>query len=256
MAQQKKPNNTPTPATTTQQLPLFYQSPTVIDKNKHSNHGIIPLQDYSFARYVNAVPITLVELPQVVAFYPVVFTAGDIAQPVALLGLREGQNLFVDDKGGWLKNTYIPAYIRRYPFIFAAQPGNDTLTLCVDDMPNILSSEKGEKLFDAQGEMTPFTANALEFCKSYHAASQETAHFAAILQDTDLLIERHATIRIEGQPPYQLSGFRQLDEQAFRALPAAQLAEWHQKGWLGALYAHLLSTANWQKLFEQAQKAK
>ncbi|HEY1096352.1 MAG TPA: SapC family protein, partial [Alphaproteobacteria bacterium] len=250
MAQQNKP----AASKPKQDLPLFYKNPVVIDKNVHGTTGVVPLRDYGFARNVNAVPIALVELPQVVSTYPVVFTAGNLAMPVALLGLHEGENLFVDEKGNWQKDTYIPAYIRRYPFIFAEH--GDTLTLCIDDQPGILSAKDGEKMFDDNKDMTPFTTNALEFCKSYHTASQETAQFAAILQDADLLVERHATIRVEGQQPYQLSGFRQLDEEKFRNLSADQLADWHKKGWLGALYAHILSVSNWQKLFTLAHQSK
>jgi hypothetical protein len=236
-----------------QTMPLFYKNPVMLDKQRHAQAGVLPLQNYEFARHVNAVPVTLVELPLVVSCYPVVFTSGDVAMPVALLGLHEGENLFVDKQGAWVENNYIPAYIRRYPFIFADQ-GNDKLTLCVEDSDGILSQTEGEKLFLEQGEMTEFTASALEFCKSYHAASQETALFAAQLQDVNILIERQATIRIEGHDPYQLAGFRQIDEEKFRQLDSVVLAQWHQQGWLGALYASLLSTANWQKLFSLAHQ--
>jgi hypothetical protein len=248
MAQKNKKTKQNAP----QNMPLFYTNPVMLDRQTHAQTGVRPLQNYDFARHVNAVPITLIELPLVVSCYPIVFTSGDAAMPVALLGLHEGKNLFVNEDGTWQENCYIPAYIRRYPFIFADQ-GHDKLTLCVEDAKGILSQTEGERLFSEQGEMTEFTASVLGFCKSYHAASQDTASFAAQLQKADILIERQATVRIEGRESYQLAGFRQIDEEKFRKLDPALVAQWHEKNWLGALYASLLSMSNWQTLFNLAQ---
>lgn len=235
-------------------LPLFYQNPVMLDKAKHRTYGVATKNsNYAFAQNVNAVPVTLIELPQIMMHYPIVFTAGELAFPAVLLGLRDGENLYVDKKGQWKQDVYIPAYVRRYPFIFADQPQNDQLTLCIDDVKDWLLENGGERLFNDDGEMTALTQNALEFCKSYHAASQETLRFAQALQDSGILVERNATIQIEGKEPFQLTGFRQIDETKLRDLPEATVAQWHREGWLAIAYAHLLSTQNWQKLFDTLQ---
>ena len=238
-------------------LPLFYQNPVMLDKSKHRTSGVATKNsNYTFAKNVNAVPVTLIELPQIMMAYPIVFTAGPLAFPAVLLGLRDGENLFVDSKGQWNDGSYIPAYIRRYPFIFADQPNGDQLTLCIDDTNDWLMNKGGERLFTDEGEMTPLTENALEFCKSYHAASQETLRFAKALQESGILVERNATIQVEGKDPFQLSGFRQVDEAKLRALPEETVIQWHRDGWMAMVYAHLLSTQNWQKLFDVLQKQK
>lgn len=236
-------------------LPLFYTNPVMLDKVKHRESGVaIKNSNYSFAQNVNAVPVTLVELPQIMMHYPIVFTAGELAFPAVLLGLRDGENLFLDAEGQWAENVYVPAYIRRYPFIFADQPQSDQLTLCIDDVKEWLLDKDGERLFTDEGEMTALTENALEFCKSYHAASQETLRFAKALQESGILVDRNATIQIEGKDPFQLSGFRQIDETKLRALPDETVLQWHREGWLAMAYAHLISTQNWQKLFNKLKK--
>ncbi len=240
---------------TAQDLPLFYKNPVMLDKVKHRFHGVATKSsNYNFAQNINAVPITLIELPQIMMNYPIVFTAGAMPFPVALLGLRDGQNLFVNQDGQWAQDRYIPAYIRRYPFIFADQGNSENFTLCIDDVSDWLLNNDGEKLFTADGDMTQLTENALEFCKSYHAASAETLRFAKALQESDILVDRNATIQIDGQPNFQLSGFRQVDEEKLRNLPSETVLQWHKEGWLAMLYTHLLSTQNWQRLFGLMQE--
>ena len=154
-------------------LPLFYKNPVPVDAQKHQKLGLKKNFGLSFTAKVNAVPVNMIEMPQVCHFYPIAFSPDETATPVALLGLRDNENLFVDSKGSWEPNCYIPAYIRRYPFIFSEMPGGDRLTLCVD-MTNDAVDESGDQgFFDKDGKPSQLANNALEFCKSYHAAAQQ-----------------------------------------------------------------------------------
>lgn len=228
-------------------LPLFYKNPMPLDAKVHANYALKKNFGFAFTKDVNAVPINLIEMPQICHFYPIAFSPDNNATPVAILGLRDGENLFL--KGDqWEANAYIPAYIRRYPFIFSEMPGGDQLTLCVDQDKDIIQ-EKGEQaFFDADGKPTELSKNALEFCKSYHAAAQATMEFSKALAASGLLVDREAQINVVGNRRINFSGFRIIDEQKLAALDDKIFLDWRKKGWLPFLYAHLFSGAQWQRL--------
>lgn len=229
-------------------LPLFYKKPTPLDATKHGKLGLKKNFGLSFTAQVNAVPINMIEMPQICHFYPIAFSPDGNATPVALLGLRDNENLFVNDKGEWEANCYIPAYIRRYPFIFSEMPGNDRLTLCADMNDNVVSDSGDQKFFEKDGKPTQLAQNALEFCKSYHAAAQQTQEFSKALSDSGLLVDRQAEITIAESKKISFSGFRIVDEAKLAGLADKDFLEWRSKGWLPFLYAHLFSGAQWQRL--------
>jgi hypothetical protein len=237
-------------------LPLFYKSPVALDKQVHAKTSLTDKLSFSFASKVNAVPVTMVELPNIMQFYPIAFSAESPATPLAILGLRDNENLFVDEKGAWAENTYIPAYIRRYPFIFAKDDAGDRLTLCIDSADGILEKGTKNSLFTPEGELTDLTKNALEFCRSYQAAAEQTQAFSEALAKSDILIDRHAEARLNDGSVITLSGFRQIDENKYYDLPKDTIQEWHDKRWSGFIYAHLLSIGNWQRLFQLLETRK
>lgn len=238
-----------TPSANANGLPLFYQNPVALDKKLHAEMSLNNKMTFEFAAKVNAVPVTMIELPNIMQFYPIAFSSSAPATPLAILGLRDNENLFVNENGEWLANTYIPAYIRRYPFIFAKNEGGDRLTLCVDDSNNVLEKGTANPLFNGEGELTALTQNALEFCRSYQAAAEQTIAFSEALEKTGILIDRHAEVRLPNNEVMTLSGFRQVDEKKYYELPEATIQEWHQNRWTRFVYAHLFSTGNWQNLF-------
>jgi hypothetical protein len=229
-------------------LPLFYKNPTPLDARKHEKLSLKKNFGFDFARDVNAVPVNLIEMPQICHFYPIAFSPDDNATPVAILGLRDQENLFIDKSGGWQEAVYIPAYVRRYPFIFSEMPGQQQLTLCID-MDSGVTEENGEqKFFGPDSKATTLANNALEFCKSYHAAAQQTIEFGQALAKSGLLVEREAQINLAGNKRISFSGFRIIDEKKLAEMDDKTFLDWRKKGWLPFLYAHLFSGAQWQRL--------
>jgi hypothetical protein len=229
-------------------LPLFYKNPAPLDAKEHAALGLKDNFGFSFTEGINAVPINLVEMPQVCHFYPIAFSPDDNATPVAILGLRDQENLFLHDDGTWEKNMYIPAYIRRYPFIFSEIPDSDQLTLCVDMDDKIVSEGNEQKFFNDDGKPSPLADNALEFCKSYHGAAQQTIQFSKALSDSGILVEREAQINVGNKSRINFSGFKIIDEAKLAEMDDNTFLDWRKKGWLPFLYAHLFSGAQWQRL--------
>ena len=229
-------------------LPLFYKKPAPLDAKKHAKLGLKDNFGLGFTEGINAVPVNLIEFPQICHFYPIGFSPDDNATPVAILGLRDNENLFLKPDNTWQEDTYIPAYIRRYPFIFSEVPDSDQLTLCVDTDEKIVDEASPQKFFEDDGKPTPLAQNALEFCKSYHAAAQQTVEFSRAIAESGLLVDRAAEITVAGDKKINFSGFRIIDEKKFAELDEKIFLEWRAKGWLPFVYAHLFSGSQWQRL--------
>ena len=229
-------------------LPLFYKNPMPLDAKRHGKLALKKNFGFGFTKGVNAVPINLIEMPQICHFYPIAFSPDGHATPVAILGLRDSENLFLQADGSWEPASYIPAYIRRYPFIFSEMPDQEQLTLCVDVNDDV-TQEGGEQMFfEADGKPTKLSQQALEFCKSYPAAAQQTMEFSKALATSGLLVDREAQINIAGNRRINFSGFKIIDEKRLGELSDKDFLEWRKKGWLAFLYAHLFSGAQWQRL--------
>lgn len=225
-------------------MPLFYTKPTLLDAELHKSWGLVENNDFSFTKPANAVPVNLVEMPQIAHFYPIAFAKDDASTPVAILGVRDDENLFLTEDGQWAENAYVPAYIRRYPFILSESPDGKQLSLCVDENAAYVGEKGTKKLFE-DGKPSPVAKNALDFCRSYHVAARQTQDFGRALAESGILVERAAEISLPDNKRLSFSGFRIIDEAKFNQLPEATLAEWRKKGWLAGIYAHLFSGFHW-----------
>lgn len=229
-------------------MPLFYNKPMPLDAKKHATLALKKDFGLEFTKGVNAVPVNLIEMPQVCHYYPIAFAPDETGTPVAILGLRDGENLFYTADGKWAEDAYIPAYIRRYPFIFSEMPGSEQLSLCIDNDESVVEENGEQKFFDADGKPSTLAQNALEFCKSYHAAAQHTIEFGKALAAAGLLVDRQAEIGIGDGKRINFSGFRIIDEAKLAEMDEKTFLDWRKKGWLPFIYAHLFSGAQWQRL--------
>ena len=145
-------------------------------------------------------PLVATELPTACRHFPIVFTDGDQPTPVAVLGVRGQENLFVDAQGQWRAGAYIPAYVRRYPFIFMENEDRSQFTLCVDEKAASVVEGRDNPFFDEAGEPTDLARSALEFCRDYQNQHAYTMEFARALAEADLLVENRADITPARRP--------------------------------------------------------
>lgn len=236
---------------TSQTLPLFYRSPVPLAPQRHTGWSLTTKPNYGFALQTNSLPINAVEFALASHDYPIVFAkAGSSAVPVVVLGLRQNNNLFVDGSGNWALGTYVPAYARRYPFIFLNNEEASTLTLCVDEGSDLVLKDSSGSAFFTGDEPSELTKNALAFCQDYHNHALLTQRFAQAVVDADLLVENRADATLANGEKLTLSGFFRIDEQKLQALPQETVLAWHKDGFLGLAYAHLLSLNRWGKLVD------
>lgn len=226
--------------------PQFYKQPVAVNRERHGGKS---LRDagYAFAAGANAVALNAVEMAHAARSYPVVFATSAPAFPIAVLGLRENENLFVNADGSWRGGAYVPAYLRRYPFIFAQTPGSNQLTLCVDEAAPHLVDGSDRPLF-ADGKPTDHTDNALKFCVAFEAEREKTVPFAKALEASGILVENRADVNLSSGEKLHIGGYRIIDQAKFDALPDATILEWRRNGWLAPIYGHFVSLGCWQAL--------
>ena len=229
-------------------LPLFYADPHALTVERHGAKAIATDANYSFAKETNSVPVTAMEFTRVMRNYPIVFTAVDPVVPVAVLGLRGTRNQFVSDDGVWQEGAYIPAYVRRYPFILMESPDKLQYSLCIDEAAAHFVDD-GQALFE-DGKPSEICKKALEFCSAYQGQHSFSLEFTATLEKYSLLVENRAAVTLASGESLSLSGFRVIDEEKFMGLPDDVFLDWRQRGWIPLVYCHLLSMSNWQSLTE------
>lgn len=232
------------------QLPLFYRNLVPLTSDLHAEWGLHARTDMAFARDTHAVPVTVDEFVQVQRHFPIVFSSGESSVPLALVGLQEGHNLFVGEDGQWKAGTYIPAYLRRHPFMLARlQPDNDTLSLVFDDSWDLVNAEGEQKLFDGK-EPSEGTRNILQFCEQFEQAIARTRSFMDEVAKLGLLMDGQAQIQNPGmEQPATFSGFQMVDEQKLQNIRGDQARKMVQNGMMGLIYAHLFSLSQIRELF-------
>ena len=247
-------------AAPTQSLPLFYNAIEPLNLDQHGKMTVRGITGMPELGRTHAIPLTVDEFTLVQRHYPIVFSVGGTPVPIALMGLNEGVNVFLDENGRALDpNMYIPAYLRRYPFLLAKlRPDSDELSLCYDPTSGAIGDfEEGEPLFDGD-QPSAATKAILEFCEQFEAAGLRTNAFVEDLVKSDLLMDGEVAIQPEGfDQPFVYRGFRMVDEEKVRNLRGDELRKMNQNGMLPLIYAHLFSLSQMRDVFgRQMQQGK
>ena len=228
---------------------LIYETAVPVSNGRHGKCSVEIGENYGFARSVNSVPLMAVEFPQAAAEYAIVFAQiGEEVTPVVILGARKHENLYLlaDDK--W-QAKYIPAFIRRYPFIFTTTDDGKNFTLCVDEaFPGLNYLGRGKALFDEAGKPSPYVEEVLKFLQEYRAQFLRTKEFCRKLKELELLEPMHAEFTVSGGEKMSLVGFNIVSRAKLKALPAKKLAELAKTDELELLYLHLFSMRNFNVL--------
>jgi hypothetical protein len=227
----------------------FYQRIVALQTDTHRNLRLKPASTgLAFARGTHSLLLAATELPMAALDYPCVFVSTPQGHAlIALVGLRDGENLVVDADGHWAEQRYVPAFVRRYPFVLAEQPGSPEMTVCFDEGYEGCNQTEGEAVFDANGQPTPYLQGVQNLLLGYHQDLQTTSQWVAEVAELGLLAERSIGHEHKGQRTV-LQGFSVIDEAKLKALSPDTLQSLFASGALGWIHAHLLSMNNVSKL--------
>lgn len=235
------------------QMPLLYSNPVAVNIQRHANAKVKRNRTFQYAAKVHAVPVLAEELPQLQNHYPLVFGPGPNPGVMALLGLRQGENLFVDADGNWAVNCQIPAYVGRYPFLLVEMPEDKRLVLIMEEDPAIIGPDGDMPLF-ADGKGTKDGEDILNYCVAFNNSAKQTQIFCDELAERDLLVDQRAEVVTPDGKQLSLTGFKIIDEAKFNALPDEVFLEWRKRNWIGLVYAHFVSLGRWQSLVDRLVK--
>jgi hypothetical protein len=232
---------------------LFYSKPEPLSRELHGKLGLRRLEKpFAFAAGSNVVPVTVTEFGVAGLSYPIIF-AGDKRQPLAVMGVHQGTNLFVKPDGGFEIGAYIPAYIRRYPFVLAADQTREQLVVCIDRGAAMLGEDYDLAFFNEKGEPTDYTNGCVQFCNDFELEGRRTESFVTLLTELDLFEVKRATFtpaNPDGTPgqPQTVAEYFAVSEDKLKALPAARTKELVENGAIAQIYAHLMSLGGWDRL--------
>jgi hypothetical protein len=230
--------------------PSIYRTPVALDPVVHRRHRLQRLTDYSIAREVHAMPVTATEFPHAALEFPIVFVAtggrdsgGRPAMtPAALLGLSHSENLYLD--GGRWDARYVPAYLRRYPFLTATLPGSGGVNVLVDESWSGFGQVEGEPLFEADDAPAPALRKAMDFLERYEHEAERTRAFCERLGRLGVLKEMKADATFPNGEKVSVDGFHTVDEERLRAFPDDTVLELWRTGVLMLIQMHLVSIVN------------
>lgn len=235
---------------------MIYEHAVPISAETHRDWSVKTGDTYSFAKNINSVPLLAAEFTTAALEHTIIFTGeGDAVCPSVILGMQGNANDHVTDDGNW-KGNYVPAFLRRYPFVFSKSEDGETFTLCIDDEFDGFNNEgKGERLFDADGARTQYLETILKFIQEYQTQFQRTQVFTQKLSELGLLEPAQAQFQLAGKQS-SLAGFKTVKRQKLKELTAKKLKDLAATDELELCYLHLQSLNNLtpmaRRLSEQA----
>jgi hypothetical protein len=234
-----------------QALPLFYKQLVPLNSGVHAASRARTTDKASWLAKQHAVPLMTDEFAKGQRSYPIIFSASENPVPLVLMGMNEGVNTFMNDEGHFERPVYIPAYVRRYPFLLAKlRPDTDELSLCFDPTSGAVGEfEEGMPLFEDSAP-SENTKAILKFCEDFENAGAQTHAFVEEITKLDLLMDGEVSIQQEGQEqPFIYRGFKMIDENKLRELRGDTVRKLNQNGILALIHAHLFSLQLMREIF-------
>lgn len=235
---------------------MIYDNIQPLSSDIHRNWSV-QVDNYSFVAHMISAPLLATEIPFAASEFPIVFSAtaneGEYI-PLAIMGLKEGENLSLDENFQFT-SRYIPAFIRRYPFVLGGDKDADTMALCIDaDSKTVLKDgSKGRRLFEESGEQSAHLKEVVEFLKDYQYRAEMTKVFCKRLHELNLLEPMQANITFKGREEsnMNLMGFYVVKREKLKALGDAEALDLFKKDGLELIYSHMQSLANLNHLISK-----
>jgi hypothetical protein len=234
---------------------LFYRKPEPLSIEKHRGLGAKRIdRPFQFLFGSHVVPITVNEFAVAACSFPVIF-AGENKTPLAVMGARGGENVFVNPVGDVDPECYLPAFVRRYPFVFAADEQGERMLVCIDRAAPMIGENPEVPFFEGD-QPSQYTQDAIEFCKEFERHRRSTEEFVNQLRDFDLFEEK--SISINNRTPQgeeetvKVADYFAVSEEKLNALPNDKAMRLRELNMYGPIYAHLISLLTWPKIIQRA----
>ena len=240
--------------------PALFKKAAAVDTTAHRGWRIAPARpNWSVASELNAMFIASVEFGDACVEYPIVFVnAGNDPQgnrqiaPVAVFGLRDKENLFLEHDGTW-RARYLPALLQAYPFGIARVDDNRVVVV-IDEAWSGWSQSEGTALFNDDGQPSDHLTAVRDQLEKIEVEVQRTRLFGDALVKADLLTEMRFDATLPDGKTLTVDGFLAVDEKKFAALSDEKVLELHKSGTLGLIHAHQISLRHMRRLVQWRQE--
>ncbi len=217
---------------------------------EHADLKVNQTAEFSHLKDQHILPLVAHEFVATSSDVPVVFVkngeSGQL-QPMAMYGIKPGDNLIIGDDGTWTAH-YIPGIVMTYPFrLVPGGQDQNQMALAIDEESNWVSKDQGNAIFNADGSETEYLTKRKEALTTYFEHAQITQGFVQILSDLDLFIERGLTVDVNGDQ-VNLNGLFFIDENKLNELPDEKFNDLRKRGFLPAIYAHMISVSQIRRL--------
>ena len=237
---------------------LMYSQPEPLDAERHAKLGMKRMATpFSFAAKQHFVPLHVGEFGPAGVSYPIIF-AGDAYSPLAVMGLQEGENLYIDDKGGFRAGCYVPAFIRRYPFVGARDDNMQRTVICIDRSADLWTEDNPDVMLFENGQPTEFTKSCIDFCGQFDQDRARTDNFVELLKSLDLFETKQTTFTPRdpntgaAAAPVLIAEYYAVSEAKLHALPHDKYIELRDNGALQQIYAHVMSLFGWDRIIAES----
>lgn len=229
----------------------MFEQVVPVNKERHGAKKVRVTGSFAFASKFHVAYVTMHEFARASSIYPIVFLEdkdndNDEFRPVAMMGLEAGENLFVDAEGNWAA-SYIPAIIRRYPFALTKAPDGERYVVCVDEGSDLLSDTDGAALFDAEGNPTQVIENVKRYLGELQQMDMMTQEMGKYLLQNNLLTPLNMRVNA-GNEVRSITGCYVVNEERLNNFSDTKFLELREKKYLPAIYAHLLSLPQIERL--------
>lgn len=228
-------------------------NPVLLNNVQHKDLRVITKRG---AQYGDNIMFALTfpsEFRNLQAHYPIVFRKSDDGtsfEAVALFGLQEGENLFLNE-AGW-DAAEVPLMVERQPFLIGRN--GEELTVHVDlDSPRVSSTE-GEPVFLPHGGNSEFLDRMNSALLTIHQGLQAAAPFMAALKEYELLESFVLDVTLDDGSQGRMSGFYTIHEDRLAVLPAEALDRLHKAGYLQAIFMVVSSMSQFRPLIERKNR--
>ena len=231
---------------------IFYKDPQPLTREAFGDAGVKQLaRPFDYMADQHFLPITAPEFGAAAASFPIIF-AGEQKTALAVMGIRTGENLFVDE-GVFNTDYYLPAFARRYPFVLAGDKPNDRFVVCVDASAECVGTDNLVQRFFDGDETTQYTKEAFEFLQNFERDRQATDKMIEEFKEHDLFEPKDMHfqgVNSDGSPAerQKIADYFAVTEERLRKLDDKTLRSFHERGFLAVAHAHMISLGNWQRL--------
>lgn len=233
---------------------FLYQEPELLTPETHGSMGFTPPdRPFEFVREERVIPLTLTEFSSAQRHYPIIFSNIENPLPLAVLGMLDEKNLFVDENGQWDPMCWVPMYLRCYPFAFATE-GQGRIAVVVDRAAASVSDSPQYPFFKGD-KVSEHTEALMQLCAQYDAERQRTISYCQKLRELDLLTPLGASYRPDqDSEPEPLAEYIGINIEKVDALPESDVYELHKSGYLSAIYLQHYSIENWRHLMARREQ--